>query len=88
MGARMGLKWMAAMVLVGSTVWLAGCSTGKMARDDSQRVADPERQRATSECVRASLTVSNSGELFRPYFVDRDAYARCMEARGYPTITR
>ena len=88
MGARMGLKWMAAIVLVSSTVWLAGCATGKMARDESQGVSDPDRQRATNECVRASLTVSNSGELFMPYLVDRDVYARCMEARGYPTITR
>jgi hypothetical protein len=72
----------------GVAVWPAGCATGKMARDKSQRVSDPDRQRATNECVRASLTVSDSGELFMPYLVDRDVYARCMEARGYPTITR
>ena len=88
MRARMGLKRTTATVLVISTVWLAGCATGTMARDESQGVSDPDRKRAANECVRASLRVSDSGELFMPYLVDRDVYARCMEARGYATITR
>jgi hypothetical protein len=32
--------------------------------------------------------VSDSGQVLMPYVVDRDIYARCMEARGYTTTIR
>ena len=58
---------------------LAGCATSSP--------AVPSDERDKSACVRASVGYNDSsysvpfGRL--PFDIDRDAYRRCMEARGY-----
>jgi hypothetical protein len=74
--ARVGFGLGALTLLLGL---LAGCATS------SPEVASDERDK--SACVRASVGYDDSsysvpfGRL--PYDIDRDAYRRCIEERGY-----
>ena len=82
------LERLVAIAALSTTVWLTGCATAKVAGDEERQAREASRKQAESACVRAALTASDSGQLLMPYVVDRDVYARCMEARGYPAATR
>jgi hypothetical protein len=88
MRARTKLEHVAGLVLLSSMVWLSGRATEKVAGDEGRAALEADRKQAASECVRAALSVSDSGEVLMPYVVDRDVYTRCVEARGYTTTTR
>lgn len=47
-------------------------------------VSETEKRRDENECLRYAVRVGEGRGGTRPAFqIDRDAYARCMEARGY-----
>ena len=65
---------------------LAGCATDRYAVEKAGGETS-EIQRDRSACLRASINTER-GDVLTPYAVDRDVYARCMEARGYPITIR
>jgi hypothetical protein len=67
----------------GIFVSIAGCATAPPASYDKPGVSAEQRKADERECVQASID-SREGQragFFVP--VDRDAYVKCMVARGY-----
>ena len=69
--------------LVLSLEFLAGCGTHQRLIYDKPGVTAADAQRDQSECVRGALTQDVSGQILALVEIDREAYARCMQARGY-----
>jgi hypothetical protein len=70
--------------LVLSLGLLAGCATSPPAgaqRDAGAVTSD--RQRDENACLRASVGFNDEDFLQLPFDIDREAYRRCMEARGH-----
>ncbi len=55
---------------------VAGCAT-------SPPAVASDRERDESACARASIGFNDRGYVLLPFDIDRDAYRRCMEERGY-----
>jgi hypothetical protein len=66
---------------------LAGCATGRLDWD-KPGVTHAEQERDENSCLRAAIGTDRSGQLLAPYCIDRDAYTRCMEGRGYTVRSR
>jgi hypothetical protein len=66
--------------LVLSLGLLAGCATVTH-RDPGAPTSD--RERDENACLRASVGFNDDDFLLLPFDIDREAYQRCMEARGY-----
>ena len=75
----------ALFTLVASPLLLAACGTGRLSFD-KPGVTDADRQRDQKECGLASADASDSDHILLVYGVDRDAYIRCMTARGYAVV--
>ena len=64
---------------------MAGCTTS----DPGQIVftkagaSAADRQKDENECLRSSVGVDDQTRILVPFQVDRAAYGKCMEARGY-----
>ncbi len=63
-------------------LFLSGCATAQVTYD-KPGITRAERQRDLSECLRAAIGSDDRGRFLALYQIDRDAYARCLEARGY-----
>ncbi len=70
------------MALWALLLFLSGCATAQVAYD-KPGITQAERQHDLSECTRVAISTDERGRLFTLYQIDRDAYARCLEARGY-----
>jgi len=64
---------------------MAGCGTS----DPGQIVftkagaSAADRQKDENDCLRSSMGVDDQTRILVPFQVDRAAYTKCMEARGY-----
>lgn len=67
--------------VVGVIGLLAGCATG-MGVYDKPGAAEADVQRDRSACLQASAS-ENEPFRFSGPSIDREAFARCMEAKGY-----
>ena len=70
------------LLLVPLLMALTACATEQIAFE-KLGVSSDDRQRDENACLRASIGGETSGQLLAPYRIDRDAFIRCMEARGY-----
>lgn len=71
---------LAAAMLVSA---LGGCATERLIYG-KPGVAPAERQRDENECLRTAVDSSNEGgHALSVVRLDRDAFIRCMESRGY-----
>lgn len=67
-----------------SLALLAGCATTPPAVTYSKPgVVASECERDENACLRASIGLDDRGFILLPFDVDREAYRRCMKARGY-----
>lgn len=66
--------WLGALAL--SLGVLAGCAT-------SPPLVASARKTDESACARASVGLNDRGYLLLPFTLDREAYRRCLEERGY-----
>lgn len=74
-------------VVLASALSTVACATSTTATSADAEAA--ARREAESECVYQALGMGHhGGGVLAPYTVDRDVYARCMEARGYSVTTR
>ncbi len=71
--------WLRLLVVIGL---LVGCATTGLGVYDKPGAPEADVKQDRSACLRAS---ANEGEPFRfsGPTIDRDAFARCMEAKGY-----
>ncbi len=67
---------------------VVGCASAKTARYEKSGVSAQQRDADSNACVQESLAGREGGK-GGGFFVrvDRDAYARCMTARGYTPST-
>jgi len=70
------------LLLVLVLMALAACATEQIAFE-KLGVSSGDRQRDENACLRQAIGGETSGQLLAPYRIDRDAFIRCMEARGY-----
>ena len=61
---------------------LAGCVSTKMVFE-KPGVTQADKERDQGICLRQSIDSSEPDSIMLPYCVDREAYTKCMEARGY-----
>jgi hypothetical protein len=64
------------------TMIVAGCATSRVTYD-KPGLGDPDRRRDEAECLRMAVGGEDPRFLLLPITVDRDAYERCMQRRGY-----
>ncbi len=69
--------------LVLSVGLLAGCATSPPAGAQREGAVTSDRQRDENACLRASVGFNDEDFLQLPFDIDREAYRRCMEARGH-----
>jgi hypothetical protein len=71
--------------LLVSFALMAGCATS----DSGQMVftkagaSAADQQKDESECLRSSVGVNDQTRILVPFQIDRAAYSKCMETRGY-----
>ncbi len=63
-------------------LFLSGCTTAQVAYE-KPGITQAERQHDLSECMRVAIGSDERGRFLTLYQIDRDAYGRCLEARGY-----
>jgi len=71
--------------LLVSFALMAGCATsdpGQMVFTKAG-VSAADRQKDENECLRSSMGVDDQTRILVPFQVDRVAYGKCMEGRGY-----
>jgi hypothetical protein len=61
---------------------VVGCATTQISYD-KPGVTQTERKQDESECLRAAIGTDERGRILSVYQIDREVYARCLEARGY-----
>ena len=75
--SRVGVRLGSVALALAALALLGGCAS-------SPPAVASDRQRDESACVRSSIGLHDTGYYFTlPFDVDRDAYERCMEDRGY-----
>lgn len=70
------------LLLLAVILFLAGCASTPLAFD-KPGVMKAEREQDENVCLRSAIGVDSTGRLGAAYCVDRDAYIRCMQGRGY-----
>jgi len=72
--------------LLVSFALMVGCATtadpGQMVFTKAGASA-ADRQKDETDCLRSSVGVDDQTRILVPFQVDRAAYGKCMEARGY-----
>ena len=71
--------------LLVSFALMAGCATsdpGQMVFTKAGASA-ADQQKDESECLRSSVGVNDQTRILVPFQIDRAAYSKCMETRGY-----
>jgi hypothetical protein len=71
--------------MVVSVMFLFGCATSKVAYEKPGST-EVDRQRDTSECTQACIGHEPSRHVFAPVVVDRAAFEKCLEDRGYSRV--
>jgi len=61
---------------------VAGCASAPVSYD-KPGVTQAARQRDQNECLRAAISTDERARILTAYQIDREAYVRCLEARGY-----
>ena len=72
-------------MLLATAVLMAGCATGKLTYVKAG-TTDVERKRDESECLRGALEHTYRAHILIPIAIDREAFASCLEARGYTAV--
>lgn len=62
---------------------LAGCATHDRLVYDRPGLRASDSLRDENECLRGAVGHDAAGRILTLMQIDRDAYARCMEGRGY-----
>ena len=64
---------------------MAGCGTSDPGQIVFTKagVSAADRQKDENDCLRSSMGVDDQTRILVPFQVDRAAYTKCMEARGY-----
>ncbi len=62
---------------------LAGCATQEAQVFDKPGLLAGDRERDENACLRSSIGLENDRHILMAFAIDHDAYARCMETRGY-----
>jgi len=65
-----------------------GCATETKIVFDKSGVSATQRQQDENTCLRETIGIDPEGRLFAPFTVDRGAYEKCMQARGYAAVRR
>ncbi len=85
---RHGFAAAAALIaLITPAILLAGCASKRLVFDKPGITAE-EQKRDEAACLRASADDPGREQILAAYRIDRDAYARCMTARGYRVASR
>ena len=74
--------WRRSGLMVLSMIVLVGCATSRVAYEKPGST-EADRQRDISECTQASIGHEPSRHVFAPVIVDRAAFEKCLEGRGY-----
>jgi len=75
-------RWLLLAMFV---VLMAGCAAGKVAYEKPGGT-EVDRRRDVAECVQASIGHEPGRHVVTPVVVDREAFARCLESRGYSQV--
>jgi hypothetical protein len=70
------------MALLALLLPVVGCATSHIAYD-KPGVSEIERKQDENACLRAAISSDERARVFTVYQIDREAYGRCLEARGY-----
>jgi hypothetical protein len=74
-----------ALVVVMSLVFTFGCATGRAAYAKPGTTPE-DRKRDVSDCALASLGHQPERHVLTPIMVDRAAFEKCLEGRGYSRV--
>ena len=69
-------------ITLAMTMIVGGCATSR-GTYDKPGLGDTERRRDEAECLRAAVGSEDFRFLLLPITIDREAYERCMQQRGY-----
>jgi len=70
-------------VLLASLALLAGCASSATVAFSKAGVTPADRERDENTCLRESIGHKDGVAILLPFDVDRDAYQRGMQAKGY-----
>jgi hypothetical protein len=74
-----------ALVVVTSLVFTFGCATGGVAYEKPGSTQE-DRKRDMSDCTLASIGHQPERHVLTPIMVDRAAFEKCLESRGYSRV--
>ena len=63
-----------------------GCATTGKVAYEKRGVTEAERRRDVSECTHESIGHDPSRHVVLPLVLDRAAFERCLESRGYSRV--
>ncbi len=69
--------------LLASLGLLASCASSGSIAFSKAGVTPADRQRDENTCLRQSIGYQDDVVILLPFDVDRDAFQRCMQAKGY-----
>ena len=72
----------AALVVVAVPAFLAGCASTEVVFGKAG-VTQADKERDQGACLRQAIGTNERDAILLPYCVDREAFTKCMEARGY-----
>jgi hypothetical protein len=76
------------ILLVMFVVSAAGCATGQVAYEKPGST-ETERKRDVGECAQQSIGHALERQhVLMPVPIDREAFAKCLEGRGYRTVRK
>lgn len=71
-------------LLVIALAFAVGCA-GKVAYEKPGST-EADRKRDVADCVHASIGHEAAGHVVAPVVIDREAFAKCLESRGYSRV--
>ena len=72
-------------LLLTALLLVTGCASSQNAYQ-KPGTSEGDRKRDTAECARASIGHEPGRHVVTPVVIDREAFAKCLEARGYARI--
>ena len=72
----------AGALVVMSLVFTFGCATGRVAYEKPGST-EADRKRDVSDCTQASIGHEPGRHVLAPIALDREAFEKCLESRGY-----
>lgn len=67
---------------------LAGCTSSPKIIFAKPGATPADRERDENACVRSSIGLDDQSRIMVPFDIDRAAFQKCMEARGYTATPR